>query len=567
MPDWGKLANSGLGKIEHGIDWSKKKVGEGVDWAAHQAGDALEHVGADGIADAVEDWADDFASGMGAHVAEQQLGQTEEANELVHGDPDKIRGTAKHLTTFRGAFERVGEGMKALDSSHWKGEAADAFRAKFATHPVNWLHAADACEKAAAALDAYATTVTWAQSRAKEAALLYKEGKRASEDARDDFNTKADTFNAKLKAGEDPGPRPAPFSDPGKGQRERAAEILREARRQRNEAAETARAAVAAALAHAPKEPPPLARAKADVMDSVVGEGIELAHFGGGIAKGTGGLLNFVRGLDPLDPYNITHPADYYKHVNMTLAGLTSAAVHPDRTFDDMWESAKKDPSEFTGRMVPELIGGKGGGLLKGVVRAGAKDGAEGAAGTLARPGEGPVHPEVAAAPKDWSALAEEAPGISEKAIHADSVPAHLADEFIDDQYPWLRDINNTGQSGYLQNCSHNVVAVDKRLDGIEVSAAPREFPDHPPPEALGIGDRGPGVYDEVGSYDELIKDLKDRGVGARSIVYIGRPDYSAHVFNAVNTPSGVVFLDGQPGYLARLEPGVSIAHIPYRSP
>lgn len=381
MPDWGKLANSGLGKIEHGIDWSKKKVGEGVDLAAHAVGDALEHVGADKIADAVEDWADDFASGMGAHVAEQQLGRTEEANELVHGDPDKIRGTAKHLSTFKGAFERVGEGMRALDSSHWKGEAGDAFRAKFATHPANWLHAADACEKAAAALDAYATTVTWAQSRAKEAVLLYKEGKKASEDARDDYNTKADAFNAKLKAGEDPGPRPAPFSDPGKAQRERAAEILRDARRQRNEAAETARAAVASALAHAPKEPPPLARAKADVMDSVVGGGIELAHVGGGIAKGTGGLLNFVRGLDPLDPYNITHPADYYRHVNMTLAGLASAATHPDRTFDDMWQSAKKDPSEFAGRMVPELVGGKGSGLLKGVV----KDGAESAGVNAAR--------------------------------------------------------------------------------------------------------------------------------------------------------------------------------------
>lgn len=563
MPDWGKLANSGLDKVEHGLDRAKKKVGEGVDWTAHAVGDGLEYIGADGIADTVEDWGDDFASSLGADVAEQQLGQTEEANELVHGDPGKIHGTARHLSTFRGAFERVGQGMKALDSSHWKGEAGDAFRAKFATHPVNWLHAADACEKAAAALDAYATSVDWAQGRAKEAVALHKEGRKASEAARDDYNKTAEAYNAKLKAEEDPGPRPAPFSDPGKSQRERAAEILWDARRQRDEAAENARAAVTAALAHAPKEPPALSRATADLTDSVLGSGIELAHVGGGIAKGTAGLLNFVRGVDPLDPYNLTHPADYYKHLNMTLAGLASAAAQPDRTFDDMWDTAKKDPSEFGGRMVPELLGGKGGGLLKGVVRAGAKDSAEEAAGALARPGEGALHSE-AAAPKDWSDLAGEAPGITEKAIHADSVPAHLAEEFIDDQYPWLRDINNTGHPGYLQNCSHNVVAVDKRLDGIEVSAAPREFPDHPPPEVLGIKDRGPGVYDGVDSYDELIK---ERGVGARSIVYIGRPDRSAHVFNAVNTPGGVVFLDGQPGYLARLEPGVSISHIPYRNP
>lgn len=385
MPDWGKLANSGLGKIEHGIGTVKKAVGEGVDWAAHRAGDALEHVGADGIADTIEDWGDDFASDMGAEVAEKQLGQTDEANELVHGNAGKIRGTAKHLTAFKGAFERVGHGLKALDSSHWKGEAGDAFRAKYATHPTKWLHAADACEKAAGALDAYATTVDWAQGQAKEAVALYKEGKKTSETARTAYNTAADAYNAKLKAQEDPGPRPAPFSDPGKAQRDNAAEILRDARRQRNEAAETAKAAVAAALAHAPKVPPPLARAKADVMDWGVGGGIELAHFGGGLAKGTGGLLDFVRGVDPLDPYNLTHPADYYKHVNMTLAGLGSAAVHPDRTASDMWDSAQKDPSEFAGRMVPDLVGAKGAGLFKGVLRNGAKDGAEGAAESAAR--------------------------------------------------------------------------------------------------------------------------------------------------------------------------------------
>ncbi|MER5363455.1 hypothetical protein, partial [Streptomyces sp. NPDC002785] len=62
-----------------------------------------------------------------------------------------------------------------------------------------------------------------------------------------------------------------------------------------------------------------------------VGQGIELAHFGGGIVKGTAGLLNFVRSVNPTDPYNLTHPAEYYKGVNMTLAGLVSSAANPDR--------------------------------------------------------------------------------------------------------------------------------------------------------------------------------------------------------------------------------------------
>ncbi|PZT68814.1 hypothetical protein DN402_14530 [Streptomyces sp. SW4] len=49
--------------------------------------------------------------------------------------------------------------------------------------------------------------------------------------------------------------------------------------------------------------------------------------------------------------------------------------------------------------------------------------------------------------------------------------------------------------------------------------------------------------------------------------MYVSRPDGSAHVFNAVNTKHGVVFLDGQSGTLGILERNVSsIGHIPYRN-
>ena len=70
-----------------------------------------------------------------------------------------------------------------------------------------------------------------------------------------------------------------------------------------------------------------------------------------------------------------------------------------------------------------------------------------------------------------------------------------------------------------------------------------------------------------VNGYDDIVRDLQARGEGSRSVVYITRGDDSAHVFNAVNTKHGVVFLDGQSGTLGRLEQGAkSIAHIPYRN-
>ncbi|MFJ8855291.1 DUF6531 domain-containing protein, partial [Streptomyces sp. NPDC102437] len=80
------------------------------------------------------------------------------------------------------------------------------------------------------------------------------------------------------------------------------------------------------------------------------------------------------RSVNPTDPYNLTHPADYYKGVHTTLAGLVSTGANPDRALKSAWDSAKGDPSEFIGRLVPEMIGTKGSGLTKGGLRAGIKD-------------------------------------------------------------------------------------------------------------------------------------------------------------------------------------------------
>lgn len=59
---------------------------------------------------------DETASSLGAGVGEQQLGQSEEANELIHGRPEKIAAAVKNLRDFQRAFDLVGSGMKKLDS-------------------------------------------------------------------------------------------------------------------------------------------------------------------------------------------------------------------------------------------------------------------------------------------------------------------------------------------------------------------------------------------------------------------------------------------------------------------
>ncbi len=182
MVDWGDLANKGLGKLEEGWEAGKKALGEGVDQATDWAGKGLDHVGAHDWADKVEDWGDDVASDLGASIREQHLGETEQANELIHGSPAALRESATHFKDFQAAFDRVGQGMRALDSGHWKGQAADA------------------CEAASNALLRYTETVEWAQRQAQQAIDLYKKGKKASEDAVSAYNSKVDGYNAAARA-------------------------------------------------------------------------------------------------------------------------------------------------------------------------------------------------------------------------------------------------------------------------------------------------------------------------------------------------------------------------------
>ncbi|MFJ1748705.1 hypothetical protein ACIOJD_21005 [Streptomyces sp. NPDC088116] len=76
-----------------------------------------------------------------------------------------------------------------------------------------------------------------------------------------------------------------------------------------------------------------------------------------------------------MDPYNLAHPAEYYKSVNMTLAGLASTAANPDRALKSAWEAAKGDPFEFLGRLAPEVFGAKGAGGLRSGLKAGLREG------------------------------------------------------------------------------------------------------------------------------------------------------------------------------------------------
>ncbi|MFF4443260.1 putative T7SS-secreted protein [Streptomyces sp. NPDC001502] len=347
-------------------DWVEdraKDVGDAIEWTGDKVADVAEEVGLDEAGDWVRDKSRSAANQLGADVSELELGQTEDPNRLVYGSVSKIRAQVSHLNDFKSSFTLVGNGLKGLEGDGLKGASADAFREAIAKEPPRWFEAAEAFGKAADAMGRFAETVEWAQSKAKEALEDYNKARKISQDARTAYNKSITDYKAAVEAEKDTlPPRPADdFTDPGKPLIKAAQDKLDTARTQRNEVAETARTAVRAARDAAPPKPSYAEQLK-DGMDY-----LELAqtHLAGGVVKGTAGLVNFVRSVNPMDPYNLTHPAEYLTSLNSTVAGLTVAVNDPMGAGKQMLDEFMKDPSEGVGKLLPELVGTKGLGALK----------------------------------------------------------------------------------------------------------------------------------------------------------------------------------------------------------
>ncbi|MFJ3907717.1 putative T7SS-secreted protein [Streptomyces vinaceus] len=349
-------------KVEHAVE----KVGDAVEWAGDKTADLAEEVGLDDAGDWIRDKSRSAANQLGADVSELELGQTDDPKKLVYGSVSKIRAQVSHLNDFKTAFESVGNGLKTMTQPEGlKGKTADTFRETVAKEPPRWFKAADAFGKAADAMNRFAETVEWAQTKAKEALEEYEHAQKVSTDARTAHNKKVTAYKDAVEAKQDPlPPRPVDakdFVDPGKALATAAQDKLDNARKQRNEVAATTATAVRAARDAAPPKPS-YAHQLGDGLDYL---DLATTHLLGGVAKGTAGIANFARALNPMDPYNLTHPAEYLTSLNSTAAGLVTMANDPWGAGKQMLDEFMKDPSEGIGKLIPELIGSKGLGSLK----------------------------------------------------------------------------------------------------------------------------------------------------------------------------------------------------------
>jgi hypothetical protein len=107
-----------------------------------------------------------------------ELGQTDDPLALIPGDARMVIQTAQELAAYGEVLQLAGAGLDRIDTSGgWSGAAADAFRRVYHVQPGRWQQAGRAFHEAAAALGAYAATLTWAQGQAADAIGVWNSGK------------------------------------------------------------------------------------------------------------------------------------------------------------------------------------------------------------------------------------------------------------------------------------------------------------------------------------------------------------------------------------------------------
>ncbi|GAA4932594.1 RHS repeat-associated protein [Actinomycetospora succinea] len=301
-------------------------------------------------------------------MTEAALGATTDPRELVGGDPAALTERAGRLRRFADHLGAAADGLERIDLRQWTGQAAEQFRARFGETPRGWRDAATAFDRASRALGDFAGAVTLAQQRAGEAIDVHARALAASEAARADYSRRVDVHNVAVAGGQAP-PAMEPFADPATGDLARAEQLLADARRGRDDAAARVAGEVRGAGELTAPPPSTVAQLGANVADTLGVAGTVEDRFLAGVGRGAEGLVQFGRTINPLDPYNLTHPAQAGANLSSTGAGLVRAVAHPTELVKGAvgtgWGS---DPAGALGELVPNaaLTAATGGGGAAG---------------------------------------------------------------------------------------------------------------------------------------------------------------------------------------------------------
>ncbi|MEU3012740.1 putative T7SS-secreted protein [Nocardia asteroides] len=358
----GDFLNSVGDKIEDGLESATEKAGHVYNTVLDAESRVAKAVGADWLSGYLDDMGDKIVDATGGAVPEKELGETTDPKELIRGDVAKINEVAEHLGTIGTAIDQTGDALRKIDVADWSGSAASAFHDEYSKQPKLWWDGADAMAKAKTALAAWSAEVTAAQAKASDAIAKWEAADREERDRKNEWNAKSDED----RKGKN-------LTDTWTDMRNEARAILTGARTQRDNAANTAVAAIAAATETAPTEPPFLSRWGSNFEDLDAALDQAKLNFSSGLLTSLTGMVQFVRSISPIDAYNVTHPAEYMSKMSDLGTGMVLAAADPKATAGAMLAGFKTNPSEALGALTGDALMTVATGGAGGAAKAGAR--------------------------------------------------------------------------------------------------------------------------------------------------------------------------------------------------
>ncbi|WP_067474298.1 putative T7SS-secreted protein [Nocardia amamiensis] len=335
------VGNAVEGVIEAGVAAAGQAADAGLDALASGA----REVGADGVAESLDDLGDRIASATGGPVDERDLGETRDPKELIRGEPSAIHDAAETLRTMGTTIDSTGDALRRIDTANWTGSAADAFNAVFDKQPKLWWDGADAMAKAASALDGWYSEVVAAQAKAADAIAKWDDADAEERTKKNEWNALSDS----QKSGRT-------LTDTWTPIRNAARDILNGARAQRDNAAAATASKLLDAASAAPTEPPFTERWSNNLSDlaDIYQHGKE--SFDSGVLTSLSSMVQFVRAVNPSDTYNLTHPAEYLSSVSSLGTGLVVAAADPGAVVSSVVSDARRNPFEFAGSITGDAL-------------------------------------------------------------------------------------------------------------------------------------------------------------------------------------------------------------------
>lgn len=174
----------------------------------------------------------------------KQLGQTQDPQELVPGDPEAVTAVATQFKDLHARADGAFDTFNRALVPGWEGHAARSYEVRHEEERERWKLFLTLADTSATALTTYSAALVTAQGKARTALETWNEGERLRIQALQTWETQRTAWNDAVRECRSadqmpPHPGHAP-SDPGATQRREAQELLETARAELEEAGQAA---------------------------------------------------------------------------------------------------------------------------------------------------------------------------------------------------------------------------------------------------------------------------------------------------------------------------------------